>query len=270
MAQSSALRLSDLRLVHTLVGECRELGDDQPTWRLHLARQLGALVGAALCQTGDGYINPTGGADGGLFHFWVAGELDPAAVQAMVDGLRRSATWNPMVVPYFAVQDRDDGAARTRPELVPDSEWYRSDYFEVHRALGIDSTLFCNWRLPGGRHTNLIFARSPGERDFSARQKAVVSEFHALIAPLISGPLAGHAEPSPAVLAPRERQVLMCLLRGDSEKQAGLRLGLTRNTVNQYAKRIYRHFGVTSRAELMARWLKRGWGATCAWADEVR
>lgn len=76
----------------------------------------------------------------------------------------------------------------------------------------------------------------------------------------------GHRVPSTAEL--QTRQVLKCLLEGDSDKQAGLRLGLTRHGVNEHAKRIYRHFGVTTRPELLARWVKRGWGGRCAWAND--
>jgi DNA-binding CsgD family transcriptional regulator len=54
---------------------------------------------------------------------------------------------------------------------------------------------------------------------------------------------------------------------GDGDKQAAVRLKLSRYTVNEYTKQIYRHFGVQGRAELLARWVKRGRGARCAWAD---
>ena len=55
--------------------------------------------------------------------------------------------------------------------------------------------------------------------------------------------------------------MLRCLLEGDSDKQVAARLRLSPATVNEYTKRIYRHFRVTSRAELLARWVRRGWGA---------
>ena len=68
-------------------------------------------------------------------------------------------------------------------------------------------------------------------------------------------------------MPPRARHVLKCLLEGDGDKQAAGRLKLSPFTVNEYTKQIYRHFGVQGRAELLARWIKRGWGARCAWAD---
>jgi DNA-binding NarL/FixJ family response regulator len=69
-------------------------------------------------------------------------------------------------------------------------------------------------------------------------------------------------------LPPRVRQVLRCLLEGDGDKQIAVRLGLTRHTVNQYTKLLFRHFGVASRTELLARWVRRGFPAGFAWEDD--
>jgi DNA-binding NarL/FixJ family response regulator len=113
----------------------------------------------------------------------------------------------------------------------------------------------------------VIIARAIGEVDFSVRQKAVVREAMAHVAPLIGGPLARFYEPVPSELPPRLRQVLRCLLEGDTDKQVAARLGLTRHTVNQYTKVVFRHFRVRSRPELLARWVRRGWGSRFAWAD---
>ena len=60
-----------------------------------------------------------------------------------------------------------------------------------------------------------------------------------------------------ALLPPRLRQTLDCLLDGDSEKQVAARLGLSRHTVHEYVKALYRRLGITTRAELMVRYLRR-------------
>lgn len=52
------------------------------------------------------------------------------------------------------------------------------------------------------------------------------------------------------------RQTLTHLLRGDSEKQVAAKLGVSQHTVHVYVKSLYRHFGVSSRGELMARYIK--------------
>ena len=52
--------------------------------------------------------------------------------------------------------------------------------------------------------------------------------------------------------APRVAQTLGLLLEGGSEKEVAQQLGISRNTVHVYVQSLYRHFGVSSRAELMA------------------
>lgn len=57
-------------------------------------------------------------------------------------------------------------------------------------------------------------------------------------------------------LSPRLEQTLRSLLSGDSEKQIAAALGLSQHTVHVYVKAIYRKYGVSSRGELLARWLR--------------
>jgi DNA-binding CsgD family transcriptional regulator len=83
----------------------------------------------------------------------------------------------------------------------------------------------------------------------------------------VGGPLARFSDPSPCDLAPRVRQVLALLLQGDGDKQIASRLKISPHTVNQYLKTLYRHFRVESRAELLARWIRRGWGEQFPWVD---
>ena len=56
-------------------------------------------------------------------------------------------------------------------------------------------------------------------------------------------------------LSPRQRDVLELLLNGDSEKQIAVKLKLSQNTVHHHVKAIHRHFRVSSRSELLARWV---------------
>ena len=58
-------------------------------------------------------------------------------------------------------------------------------------------------------------------------------------------------------LAPREQETLTLLLAGLGEKQVAYRLKISRHTVHTYVKKIYKHYDVSSRSELLARWLQR-------------
>jgi len=58
-------------------------------------------------------------------------------------------------------------------------------------------------------------------------------------------------------LSPRLQQTCVCLLEGNSEKEAAGRLGVSPATIHQYVTALYRHFGVRSRAQLLARALQQ-------------
>jgi DNA-binding CsgD family transcriptional regulator len=168
---------------------------------------------------------------------------------------------------YVARTAASDGACLARTDLLADRTWDRTwDFRALCEPSGADHSLYCFRSIPGvgEEHAGVIIARALRQRDFSIREKAIVQEAMAQVAPLIGGPLARFSEPSPADLPPLARRVLKCFLEGDADKQAAARLGLTRHTVNGYAKMIYRHFGVQSRTELLSRWIKRGWGGRFA------
>jgi DNA-binding CsgD family transcriptional regulator len=269
MSRSSALRLSDLRSIYQLVGECRELGDDPVLWRRHLLAGLSPLTGGEFgvsAEVGDGrqrsrYDLGTVdiGADNGFERdFWL---------QSLTE-FGKDAFFNPLINTYF---DRSEsGVVRPRAEFVPDEEWYPSFYYQgVHCTLGADHSLLSLRPIPGtpDDHCGLYLLRHIGARDFNRRECAIASEAMAAVAPLVGGALARFGEPSPSDLPHRARQVLRCLLEGDGDKQVAARLGLSRHTVNQYAKVIFAHFGAQSRGELLARWIRRGWGNRCAWDE---
>jgi DNA-binding CsgD family transcriptional regulator len=59
-------------------------------------------------------------------------------------------------------------------------------------------------------------------------------------------------------LSPRQRQTLQYLLAGRSEKEIAEIMLLSRNTVHHHVKALHRHFGVSSRSELLAKWVRSG------------
>jgi DNA-binding NarL/FixJ family response regulator len=85
------------------------------------------------------------------------------------------------------------------------------------------------------------------------RKRKLVAEFCRLV-----GEQLGHTTPAGHGLAPRLQQTLQRLLSGDSEKQIAARLGVSQHTVHVYVKGLYRHYDVSSRGELLARFVRPG------------
>lgn len=271
MAYSSALRVSDVHAVYQLVGECREVGDDPVGWHLHLFAGLGRLAGGGVAMGGEWAGARSGQTVGvGLVDWGWENGFNRIGWERAVAELRDNPrlTRNVTLTHYLARTTESDGACLARTDLIADSDWDRAwDFRNMVEPGGADHSLYCLRSIPGPGDGSavVIIARAIGDMDFSAREKAVVQEAMALAVPLVGGPLARFREPSPSALPPRVREVLRCLLEGEGDKQVAARLELTRHTVNQYVKVIFRHFAVQSRAELLARWVKRGWGSRCAW-----
>ena len=104
----------------------------------------------------------------------------------------------------------------------------------------------------------LVLFRAAGAAEFGPRERALVRLCHEEAGRLVGGPLASADEPRAADLSPRLREALGCLLDGLGEKGAARRLGVRPATLHGYVLAVYRHYGATSRAELMARFVGRG------------
>ncbi len=269
MSKSSRLRTQDFHALYALAAGCRDLGDDPAAWRTHLARRLAALTGATVVSVAESTGGPTlmtGMAEYG----WDRGGMDRAAWERLMNEFAARGLGAEVYAAFVAAGERVEGAAVTRADVIRDDDWYPSEYFEYHRATGADAIMQCSRAVADGGLTSMLaLVRAAGEPDFGPRDRTLVREAQALLAPLVGGPLAAFADPSPSDLPPRVRRVLRCLLDGDSDKQVASRLALSPYTVNQYVKQIFGHFGVNSRPELLARWVRRGWGARCAWAADA-
>src|SRR5688572_20569866 len=68
-------------------------------------------------------------------------------------------------------------------------------------------------------------------------------------------PVSVSAQPKQLSLSRRLWQTLEHLLDGRSEKEVASALQISAHTVHTYVKRLYSHFGVETRAELMARFV---------------
>jgi DNA-binding NarL/FixJ family response regulator len=89
--------------------------------------------------------------------------------------------------------------------------------------------------------------------DAAQRQRRLVAELCKVVGAHVSDGVRAEA----VGLSPRLRQTLEALLVGDSEKQVAIKLKVSPHTVHVYVKRLYKHFGASSRGELHARFARR-------------
>jgi DNA-binding CsgD family transcriptional regulator len=246
---------SELRQLLRLAGELRELPQGSAQQRRHalagLAQVVGAQVGLCVDCTmprAGGPLRLVSAVDVG----W-CGEKEQAVFATYLrEGQPRSL--DPTLPRMARDLARVKRMTRTRDQLVGDREWYRSEHVnELRRVARVDSFIYTGELVsPGGDSLAVTLHRPWGARPFSERERRIVEVFHEEAGAFLRPP-----PPVASDLAPRLRATLDALAAGLSEKQAAARLGISAHTVHEYTKDLYRRFGVSSRAELLARHLGR-------------
>ena len=119
----------------------------------------------------------------------------------------------------------------------------------LRRECNVDDTIHSRCRLPQPGWAQFMSVMRPwgGER-FAVRDRFLVNLLHRemgrLWAQTDAGPL--------SKLPPRLRQTLDLIFSGYSEKDMATTLNLSTHTIHDFSRRLYRHFSVKSRTELLA------------------
>jgi DNA-binding CsgD family transcriptional regulator len=253
MRKSGRVRLSDLRRAYRLIHDCRDVGHDVKAWKTVLVEGLTRLVEAQVAAAGEiGAETP--GQPPRLVQTADCGWLEPVHRENWDRHYTRGQKFRGLPTFQRFQELQSALTTRSREQLVSDSDWYRSDEFNVfHRSMGVDDILASAARShdPPGLLGFTIF-RALDQKRFGAWERRLVRLFHRELTGHVGTSLARAQASPPRLLPPRLQETLDCLREGCSEKQAARRLGISPHTVHQYVKALYRHLDVCSRAELMA------------------
>lgn len=174
---------------------------------------------------------------------------------------------NPGLARLMAMRPAADSPVRvvTRSDLVDDADWYRTPFVAEHlRAADVDDGICAvRYRATSGLVRGFAVVRGWGDRRFEPEDAALVHICTAAADDLFDDDGPGWPRPQ-RPLTPRETQVLELLLGGQNEKQFAECLGLSVHTIHQYTKAVFRAFGVSGRAALMAKFIpgRRGRAAS--------
>jgi DNA-binding CsgD family transcriptional regulator len=252
----------ELKSMLRLAGEAGELPHNSDQRRRHILQGLCRLIGA---QSGLLFVlgrDPLGRL---MDHdYFLTTGMSPIQDLALRDYV---LTENPQptnpIVPLI-LRARGDILTQHRRHVTDDEGlWYRSDFFEqIQSPLEFDDMLYPRMTLPDGRILAVGFLRPLGERMFTDRDCMLIDVFHSTAGRLYgtfetSGAAAPPTDPRFSALPRRLRPVLEHLLRGDAEKQVAQKLGLSRHTVHEYIKVLYKKLNVSSRAELLAQFIEK-------------
>jgi DNA-binding CsgD family transcriptional regulator len=257
MSKSAVLRVQDVRSAYRLLGECRDLGNDPALWQMRMFDGLSRLFGGVAATGGEGRLTAT--ADGILPLTYFDAGFDAADHRNYLAYMHAGG---PAVDPFVRalVLPARRTVTRTRARMVSDRVYFRSHVFDRYLRPGnVGHRLASVSPSPVDGAISLLHLHRPlsGERDFSAREQALLELFHTELSPLVGRALVSAAEPTPDDLSPRLRQTLACLVEGDSEQQLAARLGVSHATGHQYVTALYRRFGVNSRGQLLAHVVRR-------------
>ena len=265
MSKSEQLRLCDVRAAFRLVGEVVELGADPHDWWPHLLEGLCQLTGAVAAVGGEMeglfFVNPQIRV---LGNFVAGFNFDDVERFKHFMVHEKWKTIHEAGERYWRL--RGNGAAiavRSQEQLIPRQRWLRSEMFnDYFRPSRFDDDMLSFCQVPNGRRdgvdlwNGIELNGALGDRPFTARERRLLRLVHGELRPLVGTKLASLAGAATRPLSPRLRQTLNLLLAGRSEKQIAERCGLAKSTVNEYVGAMYKRYGVSTRAELMARFLR--------------
>ncbi|MBO6738678.1 MAG: helix-turn-helix transcriptional regulator [Phycisphaerales bacterium] len=253
------LSARDIHDCHQIAARCRDLGSDVDAWRNQLLNELRTIVDAQVIISSE------------IEHFGNSTEQDTRYLGTHRDGWisqdaevrwREYAQSIPVErTPEYPYLSKFSGETLvlSRDQIWGRETWYRSHTFnEIHRECGIDDYIIsiCPTNIED-RCTTLWLHKGVGSRDFTNRERVIVSMLHMIINQEIGTYLAAADEPKLATLTKRRREVLERLLMGDSEKQIAFHFDVARATIHDHVLAIYRHFDVSSRGELLAKFIGR-------------
>ena len=245
-----------------MTGEVACIRDDPRTWRLSLLTSLNQLLPAAV---GAAFILKN-----------VAPDVAPLVVSLFDTGFKvesqrqaflREFNTAPFRDPFFRscidrfLEERPKCMTALRADVTSDDKWYISPNIdEYRRPANINDCLFSIHQATnrGDAMVLCAFRHWEDPARFTGRERAIVDALHNGLDWIYHAEEATQRLTRASALAPRLRQTLEYLLAGHTERQVALKMSLSVHTVHDYVKALYVHFGVSSRGELISRWMQTG------------
>jgi DNA-binding CsgD family transcriptional regulator len=261
------LSLGDVSAVIRLVREVCDRWDDPSCWREHLLRGACALMNASVGMMLTEH-------QGKMYHF---GRLSVTSVVGLPEPQRLLV--QPAIVQQMQDRDYQDvsenflpGLSRLydnfvkqgwvtirREEMADDSTYHAAPHYQDFRKNVdcVDYVVSIRMVDLPRRPEGIQVDRPHGAERFGPREVALLKLIHDEIAPLVGVRLATEEHLCRDGLSKRLRETLELLMEGKSEKEVARELDLSVKTVHEYVGMIYKHFRVSSRAELMAYFVRR-------------
>ncbi|MCI0630432.1 MAG: helix-turn-helix transcriptional regulator [Phycisphaerales bacterium] len=140
-----------------------------------------------------------------------------------------------------------------------DNEWFDNVLVKQYLSkIGYADCVASFWAASRDHAVILVFYRRAEDRPFSERDETLISLMLRSVAPIVDREIFRRDDSySAPALSPREREVLLMLLAGDSEKEIAAGIHRSIHTVHTFVQKLYGLFKVSSRGELMAQFIDK-------------
>jgi len=260
-----------------LMGSLAQARSDPRMWRIELLQGAAEILGAF--AAGSFTLKGVNGDTSGLtvVSFLEAGLKQESHQQAFLREFNNAPFRDPLsrvCLERFTTQ-RLGTLTCLRSELVDDDIWNADPHVQAFRKPTGTGDCILSLRRGGERgtcHALMAFrplppvapaqgpAAPPGRHEmrFGPRERLLLDTLHRGLESIYRSEEATQKLSRASGLTPRLRQTLELLLNGDTERQVAMKLSLSVHTVHDYVKALYVHFGVSSRSELLSKWMHTG------------
>lgn len=176
---------------------------------------------------------------------------------SVADAIAAAARWQPDVL-VLDITMPDGSGLKAIPEVVERSSGTRILMLSVH-----DNLEYVLESVRAGAHGYLRKDSAPADlraavRAIHAGELHLSPEMSRKVASALTDPPPAATEATPNVLTPREREVLVAVAQGMSNKEIAARLGISRRTVEAHRDSLSRKLGIRTVAGLTRFCLKHG------------
>jgi DNA-binding CsgD family transcriptional regulator len=259
--------LDEVSGVIRLVREVCDLWDDPQQWRAHLLEGTCQLLGGHVGILLEDDHSAAPGYFGNLCVTSIVGL--PTAMRALVQPAISQLSQRKYddvsenvlagVSKLWQHMQYQGWATVAGNQIADEASYHGSPFYQGFRKQLDCDDFVVSIRLVDlpQRPEGILIDRPHGANAFGPREVALLKLLHDEIAPLVGVRLTTEEHLSRDGLSKRLRETLSHLLEGYSEKQVASELKLAPRTVHDYVTMLYQHFNVSSRAELLAYFIRR-------------
>jgi DNA-binding CsgD family transcriptional regulator len=210
--------------------------------------------------------------------FWLLDQLDRRPLPRIIARYVVHPEWDPTPPQDLDVLQRTiDDAAPMMDVMVPQilnsvrtpftlivskfdqGEWFRDVLLpRFLKPLGYADGIVSMWAASASKAVLLGHMRRASDPPFTDKDVRIMSLMLRAAAPMIDREVFQRAGAfDTPKLSPRQHEVLLMLLAGESEKEIAANLHRSVHTVHTFIRQIYKLFDVSSRGELMARFIDK-------------